>query len=418
MKTNKGLSVRFKMVWFYYLLLAVVAAEAGKRQLVMKGLFPKGQNHDLKQDNQIRISGTGMIRKNGQTSLNIQVEIGPAAGAGGPGAGKGRPGPGAGGPAPGAGGPTPAPGGPTPGAGGPTPAPGGPTPSPGGPTPAPGGPTPTAGGPTPTAGGPTPTAGGPTPGAGGPTPGAGGPTPTAGGPTPTAGVPTPGAGGEFTKEEQIGLATHNEFRQVHGVPMMTLDRQMCDQAKAYAQKIAKMGGLKHSSRQEREGQGENLSMGCSTNQAQAMEEAVTNWYNEVCDPGYNFATGGFSGGTGHFTQVVWKGSTVLGVGRAEVEQNGMKCAYIVGRYKPAGNMMGDFPKNVPKGKFDASSYCSTVKNKRRKFYDKQGQAVIIGSPMSAVDVPSAKTGPSEFRRQQNELFNSKKKKTSITNKLN
>ena len=58
---------------------------------------------------------------------------------------------------------------------------------------------------------------------------------------------------------------------------MTLDRQMCDEAKAYAEKIAKMGSLQHSTRDQRNGQGENLSMGCSTNAAQTMEEAVTNW---------------------------------------------------------------------------------------------------------------------------------------------
>lgn len=58
---------------------------------------------------------------------------------------------------------------------------------------------------------------------------------------------------------------------------MTLDRQMCDQAKAYAVKLAQSGSLKHSSKQERQEQGENLSMGCSSNRAQAMEEAVTNW---------------------------------------------------------------------------------------------------------------------------------------------
>lgn len=82
---------------------------------------------------------------------------------------------------------------------------------------------------------------------------------------------------EFTQEEEIGLATHNEFRQIHQVPAMTLDRQMCDKAEEYAQKLAQMGTLQHASQQEREGNGENLSMGCSTNQAQTMEEAVTNW---------------------------------------------------------------------------------------------------------------------------------------------
>ena len=58
---------------------------------------------------------------------------------------------------------------------------------------------------------------------------------------------------------------------------MRLDREMCDQAKAYAVTIAQKGILEHSSRPDRQGQGENLSMGCSTNKAQAMEEAVTNW---------------------------------------------------------------------------------------------------------------------------------------------
>lgn len=75
----------------------------------------------------------------------------------------------------------------------------------------------------------------------------------------------------------MGLATHNKFRQIHQVPLMTLDRQMCDQAKAYAQKLANMGTLMHSKKQERQGQGENLSMGCSTKKAQAMDEAVINW---------------------------------------------------------------------------------------------------------------------------------------------
>ena len=79
----------------------------------------------------------------------------------------------------------------------------------------------------------------------------------------------------------------------------------------------------------------------------------------MCDPGYNFNGDGFSSGTGHFTQVVWKESTTLGIGRAEVSEGKRKCAYIVGRYKPAGNMMGQFKENVVKGIFNAS-YCSTA----------------------------------------------------------
>ena len=77
-------------------------------------------------------------------------------------------------------------------------------------------------------------------------------------------------------------------------------------------------------------------------------------YGEVCDPGYNFDSESGAGGAGHFTQVVWKGSTVLGIGRAEVKQNGMLCAYIVGRYKKAGNFIGKFKENVEKGSFRKS----------------------------------------------------------------
>ena len=74
-------------------------------------------------------------------------------------------------------------------------------------------------------------------------------------------------------------------------------------------------------------------------------------YEEVCKPGYNFGSEQSAGGTGHFTQVVWKGSTVLGIGKADAEKNGMYCTYVVGRYKKAGNFIGKYKENVAKGSF-------------------------------------------------------------------
>ena len=62
--------------------------------------------------------------------------------------------------------------------------------------------------------------------------------------------------------------------------------------------------------------------------------ATDMWYEEISNPGYNFNDPGFSNGTGHFTQVVWKGSTKLGCGIA-----GM---YVCCRYSPPGNYMGQF----------------------------------------------------------------------------
>ena len=132
----------------------------------------------------------------------------------------------------------------------------------------------------------------------------------------------------------------------------------------------------------------------------------------MCDPGYNFNSGGFSGGTGHFTQVVWKESMVLGIGRAETTQNAMKCAYIVGRYKPAGNMIGQFQQNVLKGSFDGS-YCASVSNsgwKKKKFLDEHGRAVAMGSPIS-VKAPRVQSGPA-----QNLWILKSKKKATVARK--
>lgn len=84
-------------------------------------------------------------------------------------------------------------------------------------------------------------------------------------------------------------------------------------------------------------------------------------YNEVCDPGYTFGQPNGSPGTGHFTQVVWKESVELGIGKADVNKNGMKCTYIVGRYRPAGNMGGTYDQNVPKGSFNQAQACAGVR---------------------------------------------------------
>ncbi|KAL9975352.1 hypothetical protein ACROYT_G012505 [Oculina patagonica] len=139
-------------MWIIYLLLATGAAQEVQIQ------------NDLKQDNQIRFSSTGIIRKNCQTSINIQVNIG----AGGTGIGAGGPEPGAGDSRPGAGGPDPGAGGPKPGAGGSGPGAGGPEIGTGGPAPGAGGQGPGVGGQGPGAGGQGPGAGGQGSGSGGP----------------------------------------------------------------------------------------------------------------------------------------------------------------------------------------------------------------------------------------------------------
>ena len=97
------------------------------------------------------------------------------------------------------------------------------------------------------------------------------------------------------------------------------------------------------------------------------------------------------------------------MGRVEIDSRGMKCAYIVGRYKPAGNMKGKFPENVLKGSFDPGSYCPTINKRGIKFFHEQRRPMIVSSPISAKDVPSEKTGPADEFRGQVEPLGGKKK---------
>lgn len=62
-------------------------------------------------------------------------------------------------------------------------------------------------------------------------------------------------------------------------------------------------------------------------------------------------------------QVVWKSSLELGLGKAQKDENGMTCTYLVARYKPMGNFddgSTGYKDNVLKGSFD-ESYCNTIK---------------------------------------------------------
>ena len=63
-------------------------------------------------------------------------------------------------------------------------------------------------------------------------------------------------------------------------------------------------------------------------------------YNEIKD--YDYNRGGYQSGTGHFTQIIWKTTTKVGVGIAKRGN----IVVVVARYTPQGNFMGRFGENV------------------------------------------------------------------------
>ncbi|XP_022611693.1 Golgi-associated plant pathogenesis-related protein 1-like [Seriola dumerili] len=139
--------------------------------------------------------------------------------------------------------------------------------------------------------------------------------------------------------QQEFLETHNTYRAKHSTPALTLSRELTAAAQKWADHLLAAGTLQHSTK------GENIfTMSSSATITLTGKEAVDSWYSEIKD--YNWDQPGYSRETGHFTQVVWKDSTELGVGMA----TDGKTAFVVGQYRPVGNMnmAGYFEKNVLK----------------------------------------------------------------------
>merc|ERR1712188_240753 len=78
------------------------------------------------------------------------------------------------------------------------------------------------------------------------------------------------------------------------------------------------------------------------------KDANKSWYDEIKD--YDFKNPKFSHETGHFTQLVWKGTRRFGVGVAFVDYDDdyeyWHMTVIVARYAPMGNVEGTFAENV------------------------------------------------------------------------
>ena len=67
---------------------------------------------------------------------------------------------------------------------------------------------------------------------------------------------------------------------------------------------------------------------------------IAMWYDEV--KRYSFASGGFSMKTGHFTQLVWRGTREVGCGVAHCKDLDV----WVCQYAPPGNVQGQYRENV------------------------------------------------------------------------
>jgi len=145
---------------------------------------------------------------------------------------------------------------------------------------------------------------------------------------------------EFRKD---ALDTHNKLRAKHRAGKLKLNSELCTIAQKWAEHLSTISTLQHSSGNHK-GQplGENIASKWGSNGADYTgEEAVQQWYSE--ESAYDYSGKSNAGASGHFTQVVWKGSEELGIGKAADSKGRV---YVVANYSPAGNYIGNFAANV------------------------------------------------------------------------
>ena len=156
------------------------------------------------------------------------------------------------------------------------------------------------------------------------------------------------------------LRFHNEFREAHSSPELTLDQELSNMAHEYAQKLFNSQDKEEVAFNlyKKNLLGENVYIG----KREAPEEICKIWYKEIKK--YDFEKNGYQKGTGHFTQIVWKETKSVGFGlypnnkdnnknnnnqnkNNNNNKNNKKICFVA-LYHPAGNTLGEFSNNVQK----------------------------------------------------------------------
>ena len=146
---------------------------------------------------------------------------------------------------------------------------------------------------------------------------------------------------DLERFQRDGLKRHNYYRKYHQSGALELTKKLNDYAQNYAETLAAKDQMAHSPKEKREKlygdwTGENLYYFWSSSDGLTISgaDAVDNWYDEIKD--YDFKKGRSKNGNvvGHFTQLVWKGSTQLGIGVARSSKNSV---YVVANYHFGGN---------------------------------------------------------------------------------
>uniref|UniRef100_A0A914EFD8 SCP domain-containing protein n=1 Tax=Acrobeloides nanus TaxID=290746 RepID=A0A914EFD8_9BILA len=139
---------------------------------------------------------------------------------------------------------------------------------------------------------------------------------------------------ELDSFRQEQLEKINSYRKQHGSKPLVLDKTLNAYAQEWSENLAKSGRLAHRPSNK---YGENIAMASDP----LHHDAAKMWYDEY--PQYKFNQPDNNYGALHFSQVVWKACTKLGIGLAKCNDG---TYIVVANFDPKGNILGQFKENV------------------------------------------------------------------------
>jgi uncharacterized protein YkwD len=145
-----------------------------------------------------------------------------------------------------------------------------------------------------------------------------------------------------TKIIVIVLLKHNELRRKHNSPELKKNDDLNYEAQIYAEELLSNHDKNYIYKNIYKDSfiGENIML----SEMKSAEAICEEWYKE--NQFYDFNKNTFQKNAAHFTQLIWKETKEIGIGFCK---DNNKCCLVV-LYYPAGNVLGEFSKNVEKVK--------------------------------------------------------------------
>jgi glioma pathogenesis-related protein 2 len=141
-------------------------------------------------------------------------------------------------------------------------------------------------------------------------------------------------------ERLEALEGHRIFRALHGSPPLLWDDRLARAAQSHAESLVRENTFEHGGL-DVPGYGRVTQNMALVGPRQGIYKALALWYGREVVL-YDHSKPGPQQGTGHFTALIWKQTTRLGVG---VARKSNKCI-IVANYWPPGNVVGQYETNV------------------------------------------------------------------------